>query len=211
MSKVKDLMHAILNEGIEEDEDEVVETKVELPVQEEVQEQPTFVEPKIKPISTDNASIPDFFDDTKKEKTEKKASIFDGMSYDEVSSDKNRKKPKKSEYHYDRSKIKQNLNKEDFEYSPVISPIFGNAQEEKKEFDKVHNAVDLKKPSDDFTFTKVISPMYGNDIPTPKPVEQIPPKRVVKKENVQSEYTLKDMLSSPDKKDTKQKSLFDEE
>ena len=49
MSKVKDLMHAILNEGIE-DEEEIVEEEKEELQENKVDQQPTFVEPKIKPV-----------------------------------------------------------------------------------------------------------------------------------------------------------------
>ncbi|MGM9947545.1 hypothetical protein [Floccifex sp.] len=210
MSKVKDLMHAILNEGIEEEE-EIVEEENEVEVEPVQQLEPTFVEPIVKPVQEEPV-IASFLTDKKEIKKEtKKPSIFDGMDYEEISSEMPGKKTKKSEYHYDRSKMKK-LRKplEDFDYSPVISPIFGNTKEEAKEFDKVHNAIDLQKPGDDFTFTKVISPMYGNDLPTPKPVQQIPVKKpAVKKNNV--DYTLKEMLSTPNKKESKQKSLFEEE
>lgn len=207
MSKVKDLMHAILNEGIE-DEEEIVEEEKEELQENKVDQQPTFVEPKIKPVE-DNTMIADFLLDKKEEKPVKKASIFDGMDVDEISSQMPGKKTKKKEYHYDRSKLKPRKTQEDYDYSPVISPIFGNTKEEAKRFDKVHNAIDLQKPADDFSFTKVISPMYGNDIPSPKPVEQIPVKKPNTKKN--NEYTLKEMLSTPEKKDTKQNSLFEQE
>jgi formiminotetrahydrofolate cyclodeaminase len=47
-------------------------------------------------------------------------------------------------------------------------------EEEDKEFDKVHNAIDLPKVSDEELNIQVISPMYGNDVPTNKPVSSIP-------------------------------------
>ena len=64
MSKVKDLMHAILNEGIE-DEEEIVEEEKEELQENKVDQQPTFVEPKIKPVE-DNTMIADFLLDKKK-------------------------------------------------------------------------------------------------------------------------------------------------
>lgn len=48
------------------------------------------------------------------------------------------------------------------EYSAVISPIFGNLPEEKKDHDALHDAINLPKPTEAIDMVEVISPMYGS-------------------------------------------------
>ena len=64
----------------------------------------------------------------------------------------------------------------DEEYSAVISPIFGNTNEEEKDYKKIHNAINLEKPVDDPEFVQVISPMFGNNVAGNIPVQSIPKK-----------------------------------
>ncbi len=200
MAKFKDFMHALLNEDIDDDyveEEEVVEEPIK-------NVQPTFVQPSIHTVvesdTTYNFDVP--------AQEEKKPSIFDGMDIEEVS-----KAPAKTskikEYHYDRSKVnnKQRRVTEDLDYSPVISPIFGNTSDDKKQFEKVHDAINLQKPTEDFSFVQVISPMYGDKMPQPKPVEEIPVKKVVEKK---TDIALTDMLEKPKKEKNKQKQLFED-
>ena len=201
MSKVKDLMHAILNENIDDiDDEEVIEDTVEQsPV-----EEPTFVEPKIK--SNVQPQVQVFTEPKVEPVQEKKSSIFDGMDFESISS--NRPRTTRKSYKYDRSKLsKKNRLAEDLEYTPIISPIFGNTVEEKKQFEKVHNAIKLNKPEDDFQFVKIISPMYGNDIPTPKPVTSIPTKNVAVEEQA-DDIALDDMLGKDTSSAPKQEALF---
>ena len=195
MPKFRDLMHAILNEDVD-DIEEVEEPIIEqAPVKNSA---PTYVQPT---ISTQPEELPSF------DVPEKKPSIFDGMDIAEVSKAPE-KRPQKKEYKFDRSKVnsKRRVN-EDLEYSPVISPIFGNTKDEKKQFDKVHDAINLQKPEDDFTYVQVISPMYGNKIPESKPVEEIPVKKVASKKK---DVEMKEMIEKPKKESNKQKTLFED-
>ena len=214
MPKFKDLMHAILNEDIDEDdyEEEVVEQETIQPatvsadaVVEAVQpkKQPTFLQPKVTPVKEE--PVVNFAP-----VQEKKTSIFDGMDVEDISSAPV-SRPKRKEYHYDRSKMNNPKRRvaEDLEYTPVISPIFGNTDEEKKQFDKVHNAVNLNKPDEDFQFVQIISPMYGSNIPKAKPVDSIPAKVVDTKKKA-SNVELKDMLEKPKKESTQQQTLFED-
>lgn len=100
--------------------------------------------------------------------------VFTGLSADGKKPSKAKKG--QSAYKYDRKKLAQarGTRTENPGYQAVISPIFGNMEETQKEFDKVHNAIDLPKPSADFVLVQVISPMFGNDLPGSKPVESIP-------------------------------------
>ncbi len=75
-------------------------------------------------------------------------------------------------YKFDRSKLSK-VSATD-EYQAVISPIFGNIEDEDKEYEKVHNAVELPKPEEGFSMTTVISPMFGSSLPQQEPVERIP-------------------------------------
>ena len=77
-------------------------------------------------------------------------------------------------YNYDRHKsVKVRRVAEDLDYRPVISPIFGNVEDSKKEFDKVHDAITLNKPEDE-DFSKILSPMYGTYLPSMQPADSIP-------------------------------------
>lgn len=202
MPRFKDLMHALLNEDVDdefEEEDEIVEEPIQ---------QDTFVTPTINTQPVEEVTY-DFAMPEVEAVVEEpnKPSIFDGMDIDEVA-----KAPVKTtkikEYRYDRSKIQNKTRRvqEDLEYSPVISPIFGNTKDEKKQFEKVHDAINLQKPADDFTFTQVISPMYGNKIPQPKPVDEIPVKKVAQSEPME----LSEMIEKPNKEKNKQKKLFED-
>lgn len=201
MAKFKDFMHALLNEDVDDEFEEEEEEVVEEPVR---KVQPTFVEPSINTVVESNTTYS--FETPVVE--EKKPSIFDGMDIEEVS-----KAPKKvskvKEYRFDRSKVnnKQRRVNEDLDYSPVISPIFGNTKDDKKEFEKVHDAINLQKPTDDLTYVQIISPMYGDKIPQAKPVEEIPVKKVAEKK---PEIELTDMLEKPKKEKNKQKQLFED-
>jgi hypothetical protein len=170
---LKDFFRNLLvdeDDFIEEDEEEeaVEEIKPEpimhqqQPAAESAQEAPIFVEPE---ISVEEV-VPE----------EKPA--FKGIDVSELDDVTTRKKSDKTGYKYDRKKLSrskpQRTSSEPAFYQAVLSPIFGNMEEEDKEFDKVHNAIDLPKVSDEDLNIQVISPMYGNDVPTSKPVSSIP-------------------------------------
>ncbi len=157
---LKDLMHAIFNEDIEEEDDEEQEV-VEEPTKEEeitpvpeVVEQPVVQEEvKPQPVFTQAASSIEenpesFMDSPIFEKAiiqpkEKKTTIFQGLDVDSIAQEET--KPKQKVYKYDRHKsVKVRRVAEDLDYQPVISPIFGNVEDDKKEFDKVHDAISLK-------------------------------------------------------------------
>ena len=123
---LKDLMHAIFNEDIEEeDEDEVVEEpakeevketpepvveqpkvigKVE-PVKEEVvQPEPVVEQPKVvEKDSTDYMNSP-IFEKAIIQPKQKKATIFQGLDVDSVTREETKPQKKQKEYKYDRHK-----------------------------------------------------------------------------------------------------------
>ncbi len=153
---LKDLMHAIFNEDIEEEdeEQEVVEepTKQEeiTPVPEVVEQPVVQEEVKPEPVFTQAASSIEenpesFMDSPIFEKAiiqpkEKKTTIFQGLDVDSIAQEET--KPKQKAYKYDRHKsVKVRRVAEDLDYQPVISPIFGNVEDDKKEFDKVHDEI----------------------------------------------------------------------
>ena len=144
---LKDLMHAIFNEDIEEDdeEQEVVEepTKEEeiTPVPEVVEQPVVQEEVKPQPVFTQAASSVEenpenFMDSPIFEKAiiqpkQKKSTIFKGLDVDSIAQEET--KPKQKVYKYDRHKsVKVRRVAEDLDYQPVISPIFGNVEDDKK-------------------------------------------------------------------------------
>ena len=149
---LKDLMHAIFNEDVEEDdEEEVVEEPAK---QEEVTPEPVVAEPQVqeeevvKPepilkeaessIETDpeNFMNSPIFEKAIIQPKPKKTTIFQGLDVDSIAQEE--AKPKQKVYKYDRHKsVKVRRVAEDLDYQPVISPIFGNVEDSKKEFDKV--------------------------------------------------------------------------
>ena len=146
---LKDLMHAIFNEDVEEDdEEEVVEEPAK---QEEVTPEPVVAEPQVqeeevvKPepilkeaessIETDpeNFMNSPIFEKAIIQPKPKKTTIFQGLDVDSIAQEE--AKPKQKVYKYDRHKsVKVRRVAEDLDYQPVISPIFGNVEDSKKEF-----------------------------------------------------------------------------
>ena len=222
---LKDLMHAIFNEDVEEDdEEEVVEEPAK---QEEVTPEPVVVasqpqvqeeeevvkqEPILKEAASSIESDPEnfmnspIFEKAIIQPKQKKTTIFQGLDVDSIAQEET--KPKQKAYKYDRHKsVKVRRVAEDLDYQPVISPIFGNVEDSKKEFDKVHDAISLQKPEDE-DFSKILSPMFGTYLPSMQPAESIPEYKVEdKKENM----NLSEMLEKPKKETTQQASLFDKE
>ena len=219
---LKDLMHAIFNEDIEEDdeEQEVVEepTKEEeiTPVPEVVEQPVVQEEVKSQPVFTQAASSVEenpenFMDSPIFEKAiiqpkQKKSTIFKGLDVDSIAQEET--KPKQKVYKYDRHKsVKVRRVAEDLHYQPVISPIFWNVEDDKKEFDKVHDAISLQKPEDE-DFSQILSPMYGTYLPSMQPAKSIPEYKV---EDKKANMNLSEMLEKPKKETNKQESLFDKE
>ena len=211
----KDLMHAIFNEDIEdEDVEEVVEQAT--PVQEPVVMQPVVQNTN---VSIDNVvkkleENPEGFKDSPifekaiiQKPEEKKSTLFEGLDVDSIS--KEEVKPKPKAYKYDRHKaVKVRRVAEDIEYQAVISPIFGNVEDSKKEFDKVHDAITLPKP-EDVEVNQILSPMFGTHLPSMQPAKSIPEYQV--KENKSDSLNLTDMLEKSEKAVSKQVTLFDKE
>lgn len=224
---LKDLMHAIFNEDVEEndEEDEVEEkekdkeTKVEKAEHETPQkvEEPQAQEKKEAPVleqaKTEIEKQPtNYMDSPIFEKAiiqpkPKKKTIFAGLDVDSVA--EKDEKPKPKVYKYDRHKtVKVRRVAEDLDYKPVISPIFGNVEDSKKEFDKVHDAIDLKKP-EDTEFDQILSPMFGTHLPSMQPANEIPEYKVDNKK--QPNMNLNEMLEKPKTVSNKQETLFDKE
>ena len=202
-------MHAIFNEDFEEEDDEEQEV-VEEPTKEEeitpvpeVVEQPVVQEEvKPQPVFTQAASSVEenpenFMDSPIFEKAiiqpkPKKSTIFKGLDVDSIAQEET--KPKQKVYKYDRHKsVKVRRVAEDLDYQPVISPIFGNVEDDKKEFDKVHDAISLQKPEDE-DFSQILSPMYGTYLPSMQPAKSIPEYKV---EDKKANMNLSEMLEKP--------------
>ena len=205
---LKDLMHAIFNEDVEEDdEEEVVEEPAK---QEEVTPEPVVAEPQVQeeevvksePILKEAASSIEtdpenfmnspIFEKAIIQPKPKKTTIFQGLDVDSIAQEE--AKPKQKVYKY-------------LDYQPVISPIFGNVEDSEKEFDKVHDAITLNKPEDE-DFSKILSPMYGTYLPSMQPADSIPEYKV---EESKKNMNLSEMLEKPKKETNKQESLFDKE
>ena len=208
----KDLMQAIFTEEVEPEEEvnEPVQ-KEETPVsnvQVQLPQESTFVEPQIHlEPQTEDVQIASFGQIPAS--TEPKNTIFTGLDVDSVASEEPR--PRKKMYHFDRSKTKKvRRTQEDLEYTPIISPIFGNMEESKKDTSKVHNAIDLSKPEQLEDYMTVLSPMYGDRPGVTPVVQNIPKMEPAQKEakNKDRGYSLDSMLEKPEKKENKQATLF---
>ena len=196
MAKFKDLMKAFLYEDV--DDEEVVEEEAAVvsepeikpaekpaaPVKEtvhpaEAQKAPASAEDVLKSASAANMKP------AEPVVTEVQTSIFDGLDMEDIARPEAQAPKKKTAYRYDRRKSSQPGRRTQAgsgeEYQAVISPIFGNVDDEHKEFEAVHNAIELPKPEEGFEMTTIISPMYGNEIPAAKPVTSIPQYKAKKK------------------------------
>lgn len=197
MSKIKDFMRAFLYEDVEEDDKDELEEEVRI---EETMPDPvkvTFpdeeaaaVVPAEQPAESAAPEIAaaEFTEEAAvapevPAEPEKTTSIFDGLDAADVSRPAPEKTQPKAKsktnkpYRYDRSKSERSgryTPKADAGYQAVISPIFGNVADSKKQYDRIHDAINLPKPDKSFEMTRIISPMYGNDKPTMTPVDEIP-------------------------------------
>lgn len=197
---IKDLMHAIFNEDVDVEE--------EMDVESTESHDTAYVEPQIQPMGNVAPQFTKVEEPVVQEEiqpiVQTKTSVFEGLDVDDISVDAPERS--KKAYSFDRKKIKQKRNQEEVEYQQVISPIFGNTEESKKEFNKVHDAISLTKPEDDGEgYSQIISPMFGASIPNRS--KKVTSKRVDKPEKEVS-YTLKDMLEKPKKQVNQQADLF---
>lgn len=199
MSKIKDFMRALLYEDVDvDDKDELeeeetrIETAMPDPVKitfpdEEPAPAPAAVEQPVVSAPVEEVVVEQIEETVPVEaapaEPEKTTSIFDGLDAADVS----RPAPEKAQprakaktskpYRYDRSKhdrAGRYTPRSEAGYQAVISPIFGNVADSKKQYDRIHDAINLPKPDKSFEMTKIISPMYGNDKPIATPVEEIP-------------------------------------
>lgn len=184
MPSFKELMQSFLYEDVEdddEDEEDFIEsaavketpkvqtsTPVSNPVSTPVSQpvsQPVYTQPVSQPVSQPvyaseslNTSIP--------AAEPVKASIFSGLDMGDISKPEQKTESRQSNtpYHYDRRKISKPMRRStpDYEYEAVISPIFGNMEDDEKELEAIHDAVNLPRPTEELEMTSVISPMYGS-------------------------------------------------
>lgn len=196
MSKIKDFMRALLYEDIDEDDKDELEeeeTRIETAMPDPVKITFPDEEPAPAPVLPEQpaVSVPAeaVITETTEEtvlpeqpaEPEKTSSIFDGLDAADVSRPAPEKPQPKAKankpYRYDRSRNERGgryTPRNDTGYQAVISPIFGNVADSKKQYDRIHDAINLPKPDKSFEMTKIISPMYGNDKPVATPVEEIP-------------------------------------
>lgn len=212
----KDLMQAIFTEEVEPEEEEVTQAEEpttpikQTPVKTQPEPAATFGQPQISATPTYQEPQIAVFGQAKPVEEQPKSTIFTGLDVDSISSEEPR--PRKKMYHYDRSKVKKvHRTQEDLEYTPIISPIFGNMEESKKDTSKVHNAIDLNKPEQLEDYMTVISPMYG-DRREARPIAQSIPKMTpaAAKETPKARegYSLDELLEKTEKKENKQETLF---
>ena len=192
MASFKDLMKAFLYEDIDEEED-VVEEEVKpaaapsAPVSQPApaatvhlteQAMPAPAEVLKTATASNIAPAQPVIQDVQ-------TSIFEGLDMEDISRPEDEAPVKKSAYHYERRKVSQPARRASAgtgdDYQAVISPIFGNVSEDHKEFNAIHDAINLPKPEDGFEMTTIISPMYGNSVPAAAPVNSIPQYKVKKK------------------------------
>ena len=205
---IKDFMHALFKEEVEEDTEDltapeqgepeppttvVTETEYEeIKASQPRRETPAQSYEEPDPVYT--AAPAEYAAAAAPAAGKSQGSIFTGLDMDDIE-----KGPEKSRsgqgnrpaYKFDRSKLNKATVTED--YQAVISPIFGNIEDEDKEYEKVHNAVELPKPEEGFSMTTVISPMFGSRLPEHTPVEQIPDYR---KKETRKPAPVKDLLDT---------------
>lgn len=208
----KDLMQAIFTEEVDADEEETVteETKEEKKETADSSGESTTVQPsQAEPAPVYQEPQIQVFGNAEKEQPQ--TTLFTGLDVDSIASEDPRPAKKKL-YRYDRSKARQvRRPQEDLEYTPVISPIFGNMKESQKDTSKVHNAIDLNKPEQIEDYMTVISPMYGDREELRPRLESIPKKEVVTPQPAREGLSLDDMLEKGEKYQTKQATLFSED
>lgn len=140
---LKGLKKLIFNTDIDDISEEGTVTEIELPKKEKAE---ALMETPLKEIEKADVSSPE----------EKKP--FTGIDADY-------KKPvqpekKGNETLLQRKETKQETNAE-FEFRPVLSPIYGNTADEEKKKQKIHDAVHLPKSKTKNPLNTVLSPMYG--------------------------------------------------
>ncbi|WP_067556282.1 hypothetical protein [Faecalibaculum rodentium] len=178
---IKDFMHALFKEEVDEETEELtaapeqgeLEPPTTVVTETEYEEIKAAQPPREQPVQQFAAPEPAAAAASAADTGP--ASIFAGLDMSEIEKGPAGQRPAASSrqvYKFDRSKLSK-VSATD-EYQAVISPIFGNIEDEDKEYEKVHNAVELPKPEEGFSMTTVISPMFGSSLPQQEPVERIP-------------------------------------
>lgn len=162
MAGIKDFFRNLLYETEEEEYDQPEETTVQ-PAQSAVLQQPA------RTVQPQQSTVPP---------QPPKAAVFGQLNADKLSAPDNEVQTTSRKRKTVKPVARKRVEAE--EYQAVISPIFGNIEDDQKDLDLVHNAIDLPKPPENVEFVQVISPMYGS-----QPVH-IEPKKMAApaKENV---------------------------
>lgn len=162
MPKFRDLVKNILYEDVEEEE-EVEEPEVQ-----------------VKPVKTRPAVQKTEQTETIVAKEPAKTTMFGELSMESVSSPDGsapvRPAGKQQAARKPYLESRRNPNRE---YQAVLSPIFGNMEEDEKDLASVHDAIKLNKPNEEFDLVRVISPIYGTQVQTPAPKPAPEPKESV--------------------------------
>ena len=192
MAKFKDIMHAFFYEDVDDDETEAAETPAQesKPEQTEPAAPVTTIEPAPASVApTPVAPIPPVTPAPASVVETQTSGSFVMLDANDISAPEQQQAStktsgKKKPYRYNREKANRPGTRLSGmgDYKAVLSPIFGNIEDEKKEYDQVHDAINLPAPDASFEMTQVISPMFGSasaaETPitkTPKPSEETKP------------------------------------
>lgn len=197
MASFKDLMKAFLYEEVEDEDDEIDEEPAASTPEKPVQTAPvqtvtpvTAAQPAQTPAAAPQTPAANTASASQSSPAAAQSmytaptaapqsSLFQGLDMENIAAPEGTRpeaKPSNTPYRYDRRKISKPARRpvDNTEYQAVISPIFGNVEDSLKEYDAIHDAINLPKPEEDFEMTMVISPMFGNKAPEARPVESIP-------------------------------------
>lgn len=191
MPSFKELMQAFLYEDVTEEDDDEEDYIVSQPVSSTVSSKPVqdaaytpapeavtarpeadipaYKPAESAPAAAPAADIPPISEAAAISPQPQKSSFLNSlnMDVDAVSRPEEKQSAKERKvrepYHYNRQKIAKPMRRTpEYEYESVISPIFGNMEDDEKQFDAVHDAVNLPRPTEELEITSVISPMFGN-------------------------------------------------
>lgn len=187
MASFKEMMKNFLYETVDDEEEEVLEPekKAEPAAKPSVTVVPVTpaapVTPAPQPVQSDMQPVygtpEDSLPASELAVPEMETGTVDEMSFLEEVSRLSEPEPKKKNtvkkndpkkpYRYDRSKMDKGSGKTrtpltSSDYQAVMSPIFGNAEDNKKSREAIHDAINLPKPDASFDMVQVISPMFGN-------------------------------------------------
>jgi hypothetical protein len=167
MAKLRDMMRNFLYENVEDEpETEEEETAAPEPVkQPEVQPQPAPAPVQAAPVQPVQPVQEEVKPVEEVVQVQEETTFYEQMqSLDAAHAQaKAQEKParRKAATRVKRSTKPQKQSKQ-IEYQAVLSPIFGNMDDSKKDKSAIHDAINLPKPDASFDMVKVISPMYGS-------------------------------------------------